>query len=195
MISRRKPSGAILPPVTQRPARLGVAVHEATLFVVHEQGVGGPLEELLEPSLALLDRFLEPLALGDVARDRAQRPLAVVGDHGRAGVNQYHRAVLAAVPALSYVAPLLLEAAPHVTVDVLLVVVDEVVDLPAEELLFGVTHHPSEGFVGLEDPLGLNVVEVDCLDALLHHRPVSLLALLESFFYALSFNYVRLPLP
>src|SRR5918995_1642324 len=85
VISRRKPSGAILPPVTQRPARLGVAVHEATLFVVHEQGVGGPLEELLEPSLALLERFFGLLALGDVARDRARRPLAVVGDHGRAG--------------------------------------------------------------------------------------------------------------
>jgi hypothetical protein len=69
------------------------------------------------------------------------------------------------------VAPLLLEAAPHVTVDVLLVVVDEVVDLPPDELFFCVAHHPSEGFVGLEDPLGLNVVEEDCLDALLHSPP------------------------
>jgi hypothetical protein len=91
------------------------------------------------------------------------------------------------------VAPLLLETAPDVGFDVLLVVVDEVVDLPPDELLFGVAHHPSEGFVGFEDTLGLSVVEVDGLDALLHHRPVTLFALLESFFDPLLFLHVRLP--
>jgi hypothetical protein len=90
-------------------------------------------------------------------------------------------------------AALLLQAAADVGLDVLFVVVDEVVDLPPDELLLGVAHHPPEGFVGLEDTLGLNVVEVDGLDALLHYRPVTLFALLESFFDPLLFFHVCLP--
>src|ERR687894_355587 len=78
--------------------------------------------------LALFERLLRLSALGDVARHSADRRLPRVRDHRRARLHEQHRAVLPAVPPLAYVATLLLEAAPDVRVDVLLLVVDEVVD-------------------------------------------------------------------
>src|SRR5215218_3247013 len=131
-----------------------------------------------QAGLALVQSLLRPPELGDVSRHRAQRRLTAVGEHRRAGVDDHYRAVLVSIPPLAHAAPPLLEATLDVSVYVFPLVGYEVVDLHVEELLFGVAHHLPEGCVGLEDALGLGVVEIDGFHALLHHRPVARLGLL-----------------